>query len=62
MHRAPSVARQDGTPPDIRRGEEEPIMRRWIITTIATAAVGFIVKRFSERGEQPTGRRRSSRR
>jgi hypothetical protein len=27
-------------------------MRRWLITTIATAVVGMIVKRFTERGDQ----------
>lgn len=31
-------------------------MRRWIITTIATAVVGFIGRKIAERRGQDTGR------
>ncbi len=37
-------------------------MRRWLITTVATAVIGFIVKRVTERNEQRKGTGRARRR
>lgn len=37
-------------------------MRRWLITTVATALIGFVIRKFSESRDQKRGRGSSRRR
>jgi hypothetical protein len=37
-------------------------MRRWLITTVATALIGFVVRKIGERRDQQGGHGRARRR